>query len=241
MTTLFPKRIYSTILWDFRLQFRNGFYYAVLVVVLFSIVLLKQLPRDTLAYVLPIFILGNLLMNGYFFISGLVLLEKGEGTLEAQIVTPLRSQEYLFAKVATLTLLSLVENLTVTALTYGFAPYLLKVAVGLLLAVPLFALVGFIVVVRYDAINEFLLPSILVASVLSLPMITYFGLDLTWLIHLHPLQGSLTWFTAAFQPDVVPIWQLIMSFFYSLVWIVCGVYLGRRAFYRFVVLKEGVR
>jgi hypothetical protein len=36
-------------------------------------------------------------------------------------------------------------------------------------------------------------------------------------------------------------WQLVMSFLYSLAWIVVGAYLSRRAFYRFVVLQEGVR
>ncbi len=239
MTTLIPKRLLNTIVWDIRLQYRNGFYYAVLVVVVFAIVLLNRLPQETLAWVLPIFVLGNLLMNGFYFISGLVLLEKGEGTLEAQIVTPLRGQEYLFAKVATLTLLSLIENLAVVALTYGFGPYLLMVLVGLSLAAPLFALFGFMVVVRYDAVNEFLLPSIAYASLLSLPMMTYLGLNLSWLIYLHPLQGSLVWLTAAFQP--IPAWQLLFSLFYSLIWIGIGARFSRRAYYRFVVLQEGVR
>jgi hypothetical protein len=65
MTALFPKRLYNTMLWDVRLQFRNGFYYATLVVAVVSTVLLRQLPQDTLAWVLPIFVLGNLLMNGF--------------------------------------------------------------------------------------------------------------------------------------------------------------------------------
>jgi fluoroquinolone transport system permease protein len=239
MTALFPKRLYNTMLWDVRLQFRNGFYYATLVVAVVSTVLLRQLPQDTLAWVLPIFVLGNLLMNGFYFVSGLVLLEKGEGTMEAQIVTPLRSQEYLFAKVATLTLLSLLENLFIVVLTYGFGPLLLKVLVGLALAAPLYVLFGFMVVVRYDAVNEFLLPSIVYASVLSLPMITYLGLDLSWFIFLHPLQGSLLWLTAAFQP--IPAWQLVLSLLYGLVWIGLAAYLARRAFYRFVIIREGVR
>jgi fluoroquinolone transport system permease protein len=239
MTTLFPKRLYNTIIWDFRLQFRNGFYYAVFIVALVSIILLNQLPQETLAWVLPVFILGNLLMNGFYFISGLVLLEKGEGTLEAQIVTPLRTEEYLFAKVATLTLLSLLENLLIAALTYGFGPYLSYLFVGITLAAPLYALFGFVVVARYDAVNEFLLPSIAFATLLSLPMITYFGLNLSWLIYLHPLQGALVWLTAAFQPTSP--WLLLFSLLYSLAWIGAALHLGRRAFYRFVIIREGVR
>jgi fluoroquinolone transport system permease protein len=226
-------------LWDIRLQFRNGFYYAVLIVIVFAVIFLRQLPTETLVWALPLFILGNLFMNGFFFMSGLVLLEKGEGTLEAQIVTPLRSQEYLAAKVATLTLLSIVENLTVVALTYGIGPHLLAVVVALTLATPLFALFGFMVVVRYDAINEFLMPAIGYASLLSLPLIDYMGVDLSWLIFLHPVQGGLIWLTAAFE--AVPVGQLAFSFGYSVIWIVAAGYLSRRAFYRFVILGEGVR
>ncbi|MFZ0547979.1 MAG: hypothetical protein WAM60_21215 [Candidatus Promineifilaceae bacterium] len=239
MTTLISKRLYNTILWDIRLQFRNGFYYAAAVVGVMAVLLLSQLPKETLAWALPILVLGNLLMNGFYFVSGLVLLEKGEGTLEAQIVTPLRNQEYLFAKVATLTALSLLENMTIVALTYGFGPYLFKVLVGLLLAAPLYTLFGFVVVVRYDAVNEFLLPSIVFASLLSLPMITYLGANLSWPIFLHPLEGSLLWLTAAFQP--VPGWQLSLSLLYSAAWIGIGAVVARRAFYRFVVVREGVR
>jgi fluoroquinolone transport system permease protein len=70
-------------------------------------------------------------------------------------------------------------------------------------------------------------------------MITYLGLDLSWFIFLHPLQGSLLWLTAAFQP--IPAWQLVLSLLYGLVWIGLAAYLARRAFYRFVIIREGVR
>jgi fluoroquinolone transport system permease protein len=169
------------------------------------------------------------------------LLEKGEGTLEAQIVTPLRNQEYLISKVLTLTLLSLLENLAIVALTYGFGRHLLPFLVALLLAGTLYALFGFIFVVRYESINEYLLPSVLFATLLSLPMLPYLGLNLSWLISLHPLHGALLWLTAAFQPLPAPAWQLTYSLFYSLAWIAVGYHLSRRAFYRFVIIREGVR
>jgi fluoroquinolone transport system permease protein len=154
-------------------------------------------------------------------------------------VTPLRNQEYLISKVLTLTLLSLLENLAIVALTYGFGRHLLPFLVALLLAGTLYALFGFIFVVRYESINEYLLPSVLFATLLSLPMLPYLGVNLSWLIYLHPLHGALFWLTAAFQP--LPAGQLIFSLFYSLAWIAVGYHLSRRAFYRFVIIREGVR
>ena len=52
--------------------------------------------------------------------AGLVMLEKGEGSLEARVVTPLRSGEYLLVKVMALSLLVLAENLIIAALFSGF-------------------------------------------------------------------------------------------------------------------------
>ncbi len=106
-------RLLVTAAWDARLQLRNGFYYATGIMVLFWIVLLRLLPEHVLRPLMPPLVLGNLIINTYYFVGGLVLLEKREGTLEAQVVTPLRTWEYLAAKVATLALLSLAENLLI--------------------------------------------------------------------------------------------------------------------------------
>ena len=48
-------------------------------------------------------IMGNLVIGTFYFMGGLVLLEKDEGSLEARVTTPLKPTEYLSAKVLTLT------------------------------------------------------------------------------------------------------------------------------------------
>ena len=100
-------RLVSTIRWDAQLQIRNGFYYASAFVAVVSILVLSQLrlSPDTLALLLPAIVLQNIFINTFYFIGGLVLLEKGDGTLEGLIVSPLRKEEYLASKVVTLTLL----------------------------------------------------------------------------------------------------------------------------------------
>ncbi|MCB0149342.1 MAG: hypothetical protein KDE01_17035, partial [Caldilineaceae bacterium] len=153
-------RIQATLWCDVRLQARNGFYYASAVMAVITIIVLRLLPVQDLSWLLPVMIVNNLIVNGFFFMSGLVLLEKAEGTIEAQIVTPLRGSEYLAAKVGTLALLSLVENLAIGVAVAGFAfrPDLL--AAGIVLGTALYALAGFVVVARYDALNTFLLPAV---------------------------------------------------------------------------------
>jgi fluoroquinolone transport system permease protein len=124
----FMNRLLATIRCDLRLQQRNGFYYATAFVVAVYALGITQLhtagARLNLAGLLPAVVLNNLMITSFYFIGALVLLEKTEGTLAAQIVSPLRAGEYLAAKVITLTALALAYNLAVVALVLGghFSP-----------------------------------------------------------------------------------------------------------------------
>ncbi|MBE7555182.1 MAG: ABC transporter permease [Anaerolineales bacterium] len=233
------KRLSATIICDVRLQVRNGFYYAAGFVALFWVLTLSQVPVENLGGFMPVFILSNLLINTFYFIAGLVLLEKGEGTLMAQVVTPLRAWEYLASKVITLTGLSLLENLLIVGLGYGLNFNLLPLLIGMSLATTLYSLVGFVAVSRYDSINEYLFPSFLYTLVFIPPFLPYMGLGESWLFYLHPLQAPLLLTKAAFQP--VTTWQWLYGLLYAGLWI--GLFLGwsRQAFAQFVVAAEGAR
>ena len=165
---------------DVRLQFRNGFYYAAGGLAVFGIVALNFFDRDVLAWLLPPLVLSNLLTNTFYFIAGLVLLEKAEGTLEAQVVTPLRTWEYLGSKVTTLTCLAVLENFAIVSLTYGLGFRPLPFVVGMISASVIYALVGFVVVARYDSINEYLFPSFIYTTAFGPPLVAYFGYGDGW-------------------------------------------------------------
>lgn len=258
-------RLSSTMRWDARLQWRNGFYYVALVFVIIWLLILSQVPEallasipgESIAWLLPAFVLSNLLVGTFYFIGGLLLLEKGEGTLEAQIVTPLRSGEYLFSKLATLTALSLLENGLLVGITLGLrsrfwtdagafftnlGPEMFLTVfffvTGVILAALILCLAGFLVVIRYDSVNEYLLPSILVTILLLLPLITYLASWSNFLLYLHPLQAVLLVLQAAWQD--VAAWELFYGFGYSFLWIWLLYRAAHNAFYRFVISKEGV-
>ena len=231
------KRLLASIRLDIRLQFRNGFYYAAVFVAIFSVLLLSQLHYASLAWLLPLFIVNNLIINNFYFIGGLVLLEKGEGTLEAQVVTPLRTGEYLASKAITLALLSLLETLLIAGLTAGLDFNVLILSAGVVLAAVFFMLAGFIIVARYDSINEYLLPSTLYTALLALPLLPYVGVAESQLFYLHPLQPMLLLLQAAFRPATT--WQLTYGVAYSSLWLVLTYHFCRRTFHRFVISKEG--
>ncbi|MCL5998697.1 MAG: ABC transporter permease [Chloroflexi bacterium] len=235
----FARRLLSTLWWDVRLQFRNGFYYAVAFVLVFWVVLVSQLRMLDWALLLPLLMLGNLIISTFYFIGGLVLLEKGEGTLEAQIVTPLRTWEYLTSKVISLTLLTLIENLVIALVTYGPGFAVLPLLLGVAAASAFYVLAGFVAVAGYDSINEYLFPSLPYALFFMLPALDYLGIWKSGLFYLHPLQAPLLLMQAAFRPVEAGQWIYALS--YSLVWIGVVYVLSRRAFHRFIIAKEGVK
>lgn len=233
------KRLISTLVWDMRRQFRNGFYYVSAFAAVLLIIVLKQLGDVNWAMLFPPIILENLVLNGFYFAAGLVLLEKGEGTLEAQIVTPLRPWEYLVSKALSLGILSLFETLIIVVVMSGFGFNWLLLIAGIVFLIAMYALYGFVVVARYDSISEFLMPSALWTMGFSLPLLYYFDLWRSWVMFLHPLQAPLVLMQAAFEP--LPAWQIVYGVLYSLLWVGIVYALSQRAFHRFVIAKAGVR
>ena len=232
-------RLAATVRLDLRLQMRNGFYYAVAFVLACWFVVLTRLPPIDWGYLLPAVVFGNLVMVNFYFVAGLVLLEKGEGTLEAQVVTPLADWEYLASKTLTLAALSLVEQVIIVWSAYGGGFAAGPLVAGVVLAGVLYTLTGFLLVARYRSINEFMFPSVLFTAVLSLPMLHYFGLWDTWLLHLHPFTAPLVLLGGAFRP-IAP-WEWAYGVLYSAAWAGLLLLAGRRAFDRFIVAREGVR
>ena len=233
------RRLAATVRLDLRLQLRNGFYYAVAFVLVCWFVLLAWLPAIDWGYVLPAVVFGNLVMVNFYFIAGLVLLEKGEGTLEAQVVTPLSDWEYLASKTATLTALSLVEQVVIVWSAHGGGFAAGPLVAGIVLAAVLHTLVGFLLIARYRSINEYMFPSILFTAVLSLPMLHYFGLWDTWLLYLHPFTAPLVLLAGAFRP--IPAWHWAYGVLYAAAWAGVLLLAARRAFGRFIVARGGGR
>ena len=232
------RRLLAAMACDARLQYRNGFYAAAAFVAAALVVMLRWLPPDALRFLMPALVLSNMQVNTFYFIGGLVLLEKAEGSLEAVVVTPLRPREYLASKVLTLGLLSLAEALAIVIASHGlgFNPW--PLAAGVLLTAALFSLYGFAVMARYDSINEFLIPSVFYAAVLSLPFLDYFGIWEGPLVYLHPVQAPLVLLEAAFHP--LPAAEVAYGVLYGLLWVAPMAAWGVRAFRRFVVAREGV-
>jgi fluoroquinolone transport system permease protein len=228
-----------TIRCDVTLQIRNGLYAATLFITAFWALILLQAGALDLRWLLPSMVVGNLLIGTFFFIGALVLLEKGEGTLTAQVVTPLRVGEYLTAKLITLSALALAETLILVLVIAGRRFDAVLLIAGVAFAAAIYCLFGFIAVARYSAINEYLLPSGAYIMALWIPLLASLDQWRPWLLYLHPMSAPLTLIEAAFSAPTP--WQIVYGVAYSALWIGLLSIWSRRAFQRWIIERpEGI-
>jgi len=199
------KRLAASLLCDIRLQLRNGFYAASVFVTAVWAAVFSQLPHFDASGVWAGMVAANLFITTFYFIAGLVLLERDEGSLAARSVTPLRPREYLASKVLTLSALAAVENTVLTLLLAGLGflragPGLIFLILGIVLLSAILCLAGFVVIARYRSINEFLMPSMVYVFGLGLPLIDFFGLWRSPLFLLHPMQAALALMRVGWEP-----------------------------------------
>lgn len=222
------KRMFSAARCDVELQARYGLYAATVLVLVISVAALASLPASGLVRLLPAVALNTLGITAFYFSIALALLERAEGSELARRVSPLRPREYLAARVATLALLGLVQQLAFGVTLLGIVPELLLLAFGTSLAAAILVLAGIVVAAGHHSISDLLLPSVSWLGLLLAPLVADV---LEWhspLLWLHPLNGPLTLMRAAV--DSVPAWELTLALVSSLGWTVVafGIALRRR-------------
>jgi len=230
-------RLLTTLKLDAALQFRNGFYYVAVFVAVLTIVLLRSfLTSEEIAYFLPPIFLLMIPASTFYFIGGLILLEKGEGTLEGLVMTPLRTGEYIISKTVSLTFLATCESLCIVGFTFGFDRGLPVLFAGIVVMAVIYTLLGFAFSVQYASIMDYLMPAVVFASVLQLPFIHYFELWDFPIFYLWPTQAPLILMKAAFEPVVL--WEKVYAVSYSIISVAFAYRWCERAFYRDIILKE---
>jgi fluoroquinolone transport system permease protein len=231
------RRFWPALRWDWQLQWRHGLFYAAGFIVALWGLLLTQMPVVAINYVLAPVVYIDLSIFGFFFMAGLLYLEKGEGVLEALVITPLRSREYLAAKLVSLTVLGLLVSICATLLARGLAINWPVLLLAVTLNSLFFILMGFIIAVRYDAINEFFLPSIWLLGAAQAPFVDFYGVWTGWPLYFLPFQAAFLLVRGAFEP--LTLWQWIYAVGYMVAVVAVSWWWAEREFERFVVRRAG--
>ena len=176
-------RLAAAIKLDARVQARNQLWaISIGVAVLAAGALAWLSPPQRLGGTVPMAVLMFAGGSTLLYVTAMILLERSDGILAAISVSPLRPWEYLASKVVTLTALATAEALI---LGYGAIAIVARTGdvvwpgplllVGVLALAAMHVLLGVVLVVRYDKINEVLLPMSAIATVLQIPALWMIG------------------------------------------------------------------
>lgn len=232
------NRLISTVQIDLRLQFRNGLYYISFGVAIFLVLILRQLfDPALLAIVLPLMLMVAAGGTGYIFAAGMLFLEKTQRTLSALIVSPLRPSEYMASKLISLGVLVCFEGIITVLLSYGWQLNWALLILGLSAVLLLMVLISFIVVVRYNSITDFLMPSTALIVLLQLPLLKLFAIGPTALYYAIPSTPGLILLEGAFRP--LASWELAYGLLGSAIVIAAAYAWARAAYDRHIVRGGG--
>jgi fluoroquinolone transport system permease protein len=240
------SRFLAALKLDVTVQVRAQLYTIGIVAGLMVAVALSQLAGpEQLPAIIPTLMLLVVGGSTLLYVAALILFEKDEGTLNAVIVSPLRTSEYLWSKIITLTTLATLESLIMiggamlvmrvsTGLTLPNIPLLLTgiVAIGII-----YTLIGIVLIVRFDKITDFLIPMSGVAVVLQLPFLYFLG----WVKHplflLIPTSAPTLLMQAAYVP--LAAWEWLYALGYTAALLVGLTVWAQRAFRAHIIMKVG--
>jgi fluoroquinolone transport system permease protein len=225
---------------ELTLQYRQKFLHAGVFSGIVWLAVLLPMPHGLRPVVEPYVLAGDIAIIGFFFIGGSVFFDKQERTLGALLSTPLRFWEYLAAKLAVLSAISLLVAVIVVIAADGFAFRPVSLVAGVLLGTLLMLTVGFITALPFAAVTDwFLAATIPLAVMLVPPVIHYSGLWPNPVLYLFPMQGPMLLLGAAFDQVDPTGWQVLYAVAYP---VLCLAVLWRAAhtlFDRYVTERAG--
>jgi len=192
-------RIVNALKADVRFQFKQGFYLVYILLTLLYMIVLGVLPVEWKSTIIPLVLFSDPSMVGFFFIGALVMLEKVQGVIQYVVVTPLRSLEYLLAKVFSLTILAIAATIMITLATYGFDLNWFLLIIAVILTSSFFVFFGFIVAVRCTTLNQYFIRMIPYLLFIVLPCFSLIGFPYAWLFNIFPSVAGLKLVYGAFK------------------------------------------
>lgn len=159
---------------------------------------LSAMPASLARSAGPVILTIDTATFGAFFIAALVLFERGEGALAAITVSPLRFGEYLGAKVANLTGLSVLSAVPIVLAGHG---QLVMSLLGVAMLSVLFLVLNFALVVRHRSLTGFLTVAPLpLVPLIAAPLAHLTGIADHPLLYLVPTTGAADLVRGRFDP-----------------------------------------
>lgn len=183
---------------DIRFQIKQGFYLVYVIITIMYLIILSFLPTSILPTAVPLVVFSDPSVLGLFFIGGIILLEKSQGVLMVIVVSPLKSMEYILAKVISLTLIATLATVVITLFGYHESVNWVTLILSTIFTSSLFTLLGIIINAGCKNVNQYMLKTIPYMLLFILPCFSLIGFPYSDLFLIFPSVAALKLMMGAF-------------------------------------------
>jgi len=240
------SNIKSMLKWEFILLYRYKIIHISILSVVLYFIITQAIPDMNNKVFHTLLLFFDPAIIGIMFVGALVLFEKSENVLQALVITPMKTEEYLLSKIISLTILSIISATIFITLLNVFGGVnitlegVLYLIISIILTSIMLILLGFILVSRVKSINEYLMGfAVTFLGLTFFPMLHLSHLYENTIFYLWPTQASFILFKGVFSTAGLQSWEIAYGIGYQVLWIVVLFYLAKKAFYKHIVLKGG--
>lgn len=223
------KSLLKILKWDFILQLRYNIVTVATLLAALYILLLKSLPGENIDSLVAMLVLTDPVMFGVMFIGVLVLYEKDNNTLNALIVSPLTSSQYLWSKAISLTTIATPLALAISVVGHGVNINYLYLILSVVLTSIAFVFLGFVVVSKSKGFNQYIIKFALFTIPVSIPMLGLFEILHSHWFYLIPTHATIILLKSSFSNQISN-GDFIYSVLYLCIWILISYRLAIRAY-----------
>lgn len=229
-------RIRSLLKQDIIFQFRHRFYYAYFFIIAVYFSILMNVEGVIKEFLTVIILFSDTTVLGFFFVGGLLLLERDQNILQSLFVTPIKLYEYLFSKAFSLTILAMAASFLVAFSAFGIPKNLFFFSAGVVLSSTFFIFTGISIAVRSKTVNRYFFNAIVFTMLLFAPLLDLFGILRSRFFLLFPTHGSILLFKTLFEE--VSLFDMAASTVSLIVWNVAIITVAYRWFVKYEILKN---
>ncbi|WP_022762165.1 fluoroquinolone export ABC transporter permease subunit [Butyrivibrio sp. AD3002] len=156
---------------DIIFQWKYGFYFLYVLVILVYMIIFSFFEGNIRNIIVSCCVYSDPAAMGMFFMGALILLEKSQHITSSIVISPVTPTEYIFGKVISFAIISLVVGLVL--ILFGSTYNLFLCMAGILAGSILFSLCGVIVGTKVSNLNQYILGTVPFEVIGFAPVIVY--------------------------------------------------------------------
>lgn len=230
------KKLFSTIIWDLILYYRSGIILVAFIISAIYASIFLFLPKENMLPVVVLLIFSDPTFLGFIFIGVIILYEKSFRTLEALVVTPIKTWQYLWSKSISLALVVLPLTILIAIAGHGFKMNYVLLISDVFLSSMIFTFAGIVGVSKVTTFNQYILTVPIMAIPAILPIIDYLKIWESPLFFLIPTQSTLDLLNMGFTKTSNI--SIVYHLAYLTGWVYLAYVLAKKHFIKNVVVKQ---